>query len=439
MRRGVLACGAQKQHIASMSDDSSIDIITHGCRLNSYESEVMRHHAREAGLKDVVVINTCAVTAEAVRTARQSIRRTHRENPDRPVIVTGCAAQIDPEAFAAMPEVTRVIGNAEKMDAATFQPATLLEHPEKVRVNDIMDVREAAGHLVEGLEGRARAFVHVQNGCDHRCTFCIIPYGRGNSRSVPAGEVVDQVKRLVATGHQEVVLTGVDLTSWGGDLPGKPPLGNLVQRILKLVPDLPLLRLSSIDAIEMDEALFDVAVSEPRFAPYLHLSLQHGDTMMLKRMKRRHSREEAIELTARVKAARPEIVFGADLIAGFPTEDEQHFENLLSVVDACQLSFVHVFPFSPREGTPAARMPQLERALIKARAAKLREVAASALTRHLDSHVGNVRTVLVESGGQGRLPDFTQVTGLSGSLTHGAFAQINVTGHKDGKLVGEPL
>ena len=264
-----------------------LQIITHGCRLNSYESEVMRDHAEAAGLSDAVIINTCAVTAEAVRQARQSIRRARRDNPDAPIIVTGCAAQIDPTQFAEMPEVTRVIGNHEKMKAETFTSTHLMDAPEKVSVDDIMTVRETAGHLVDGLDGRARAFVHVQNGCDHRCTFCIIPYGRGNSRSVPAGEVVDQVKRLVARGHKEVVLTGVDLTSWGGDLPNTPPLGNLVARILKLVPDLPLLRLSSIDAIEMDDALFELAVSEPRFAPYLHISLQHGDPMILKRMNRK--------------------------------------------------------------------------------------------------------------------------------------------------------
>ncbi len=413
-----------------------LQIITHGCRLNSYESEVMRDHAEAAGLSDAVIINTCAVTAEAVRQARQSIRRARRDNPDAPIIVTGCAAQIDPTQFAEMPEVTRVIGNHEKMKAETFTSAHLMDAPEKVSVDDIMTVRETAGHLVDGLDGRARAFVHVQNGCDHRCTFCIIPYGRGNSRSVPAGEVVDQVKRLVARGHKEVVLTGVDLTSWGGDLPNTPPLGNLVARILKLVPDLPLLRLSSIDAIEMDEALFELAVSEPRFAPYLHISLQHGDPMILKRMKRRHSREDAIELTSKLKTARPDIAFGADLIAGFPTETEEMFENSVSLIEACDLSFVHVFPYSSREGTPAAKMPQLERKIVKERAARLREAANAALERHLKKHVGEIRRVLVEAGGQGRLADFTPVTGLPDALPHGEFADIRITGHTDGRLTG---
>ena len=397
----------------------------------------MRDHAQAAGLTDAVFINTCAVTSEAVRQARQSIRRARRENPDVPIIVTGCAAQINPKEFAEMPEVTRVIGNAEKMKAETFKPASLLDTPERVLVDDIMTVRETAGHLVDGIEGRARAFVHVQNGCDHRCTFCIIPYGRGNSRSVPAGEVVDQVKRLVASGHKEVVLTGVDLTSWGGDLPGHPPLGNLVSRILKLVPDLPLLRLSSIDAIEMDPALFELATSEPRFAPYLHLSLQHGDSMILKRMKRRHSREDAIELTRRLKAARPDIAFGADIIAGFPTETEEMFENSVRLIEDCQLSFVHVFPFSPREGTPAARMPQLDRKLIKDRAARLRDAGEAALNAHLARHVGQVRRVLAENNGAGRLADFTQVTDLPAHLQHGEFAELEITGQREGRLTGK--
>ncbi len=397
----------------------------------------MRDHAEAAGLGDAVIINTCAVTNEAVRQARQSIRKARRDNPEAPIIVTGCAAQIDPEHFSNMPEVTRVIGNAEKMRAGTFQPAKLLDSPERVTVDDIMTVRETAGHLVDGLDGRARAFVHVQNGCDHRCTFCIIPYGRGNSRSVPAGEVVDQVKRLVQRGHKEVVLTGVDLTSWGDDLPGNPPLGNLVARILKLVPDLPLLRLSSIDAIEMDEALFEVATGNDRFAPYLHVSLQHGDSMILKRMKRRHSREDAIALTQKIRAARPEIAFGADLIAGFPTETDEMFDNSVSLIEACDLSFVHVFPFSPREGTPAARMPQLDRPLIKERAARLRDAADAALQRHLARHQGEVRRVLVEANGQGRLADFTQVTDLPDEFPHGEFAEIRITGQRDGRLTGE--
>ena len=385
-------------------------LITLGCRLNSYESEVMRNHASAAGLEGAVIINTCAVTNAAVATARAAVRKAARDNPDAAIVVTGCAAQIDPKMFGDMPEVTRVIGNHEKMKAETWAPADLLGGTEKVRVNDIMSVTETAGHLIEGMEGRARAYVQVQNGCDHRCTFCIIPYGRGNSRSVPAGEVVEQVKSLVGTGHYEVVLTGVDLTSWGSDLPNEPPLGNLVQRILKLVPDLKQLRLSSIDAIEIDEALEEAVTGEARIAPYLHLSLQHGDDLMLKRMKRRHSRAEAIGLAQRLKAKRPEIAFGADLIAGFPTETEAAFENSLSLIEECHIAFLHAFPYSPRPGTPAARMPQLDGAVIKQRAARLRAAGEAALGRHLQSHIGTEAIALVERGSSARLPDFTPVT-----------------------------
>ena len=384
------------------------EIITLGCRLNTYESEVIRGHAETAGLKDAVIVNTCAVTAEAVRSARQTIRRARKTNPDKPIIVTGCAAQIDPTTFAEMPEVTQVVGNHEKMQAATWTPTAILDRPEKIRVNDIMSVRETASHLIDGMTGRARAYVQVQNGCDHRCTFCIIPYGRGNSRSVPAGEIVHQIQHLVDTGHYEVVLTGVDLTSWGGDLPNTPALGNLVQRILRLVPDLKQLRISSIDAIEIDEALFE-ALSDQRLAPYMHLSLQHGDNLILKRMKRRHAREEAIALTERLRGARPGIALGADLIAGFPTETEEAFENSVNLVEECGLSFLHVFPYSPRPGTPAARMPQLEKTIIKARAAKLRAVGDDALARHNKRHIGKNRVALVERGGMARLADFTQI------------------------------
>ena len=387
---------------------SSPQLITLGCRLNTYESEVMRGHATDAGLTDAVIINTCAVTSEAVRSARQTIRRAAKDNPGAPILVTGCAAQIDPDMFAKMPEVTRVIGNHEKMQAETWRPAELLGGHEKVRVNDIMSVRETAAHLIDGMEGRARAYVQVQNGCDHRCTFCIIPYGRGNSRSVPAGEVVNQVRRLVETGHYEVVLTGVDLTSWGADLPGAPELGNLVQRILKLVPELKQLRISSIDAIEIDDALMET-MAEPRLAPFMHLSLQHGDDLILKRMKRRHLRADAIALTDRLRAVRPDIAFGADIIAGFPTETEAHFENSARLVEECGLSFLHVFPYSPRPGTPAARMPQLTKAVVKARAARLRDVGAAALERHLRKYDGQTVEALVERGNSARLPDFTPV------------------------------
>ncbi|MBI1399777.1 tRNA (N(6)-L-threonylcarbamoyladenosine(37)-C(2))-methylthiotransferase MtaB [Hyphomonas sp.] len=413
-------------------------VITLGCRLNTYEAEVMRRHALEAGLGDAVIINTCAVTSEAVRGARQAIRRAAKDNPGAPILVTGCAAQTDPGMFAEMPEVTRVIGNHEKMQAETWKPADLLGGVEKVRVNDIMSVRETAAHLIDGMDGRARAYVQVQNGCDHRCTFCIIPFGRGNSRSVPAGEVVAQVKRLVETGHHEVVLTGVDLTSWGADLPGAPLLGNLVQRILKLVPELRQLRISSIDAIEMDEALIE-ALGEARVAPYLHLSLQHGDNLILKRMKRRHSREQAIALTDRLRTIRPDIALGADIIAGFPTETEAHFENSMRLVEECGLSFLHVFPYSPRPGTPAAKMPQVAKADIKTRAARLRAAGEAALTRHFARHVGEVREALVERGPAARLSDFTQVLLSDSGLEAGRTAPVRITGHDGKQLLGTPL
>jgi threonylcarbamoyladenosine tRNA methylthiotransferase MtaB len=417
----------------------SVDILTLGCRLNSYESEVMRGHAEAAGLQDAVIVNTCAVTAEAVRQARQAIRRARRERPDASIIVTGCAAQIDPASFAEMPEVTRVIGNEEKMKAETFAGLDILADSPRVQVNDIMSVKETAAHLVDGLDGRARAFVQVQTGCDHRCTFCIIPYGRGNSRSVAAGEVVDQVKRLVATGHYEIVLTGVDLTSWGADLPNQPKLGNLVARILKLVPDLKQLRLSSIDAIEIDEPLFDLLAHEPRIAPHLHLSFQSGDDMILKRMKRRHSRADAINLCNRLRAARPEMAFGADLIAGFPTETDEMFANTLASVDECGIDYLHVFPYSPRPQTPAAKMPQVARDVVKARAARLREKGAERLMLRLDRHLGGQAMALVEAGNRARLPDFTPVRIDGASPEPGRPALFRLAARTATELVGQPL
>ena len=408
-------------------------VITLGCRLNSYESEVMRGHAEQAGLDGAIIVNTCAVTAEAVRTARQTIRRAAKDQPDAPIIVTGCAAQVDADMFSDMPEVTRVIGNHEKMQAETWRPVDLLGGTEKVRVNDIMSVEETAGHLIDGMEGRARAYVQVQNGCDHRCTFCIIPYGRGNSRSVPAGDVVRMIQRLVETGHYEVVLTGVDLTSWGSDLPGAPQLGNLVQRILKLVPGLKQLRISSIDAIEMDEALFET-MRDPRVAPFMHLSLQHGDNLILKRMKRRHSREQAIELANRLREIRPDMALGADIIAGFPTETEAAFENSLRLIEECQITFLHAFPYSPRPGTPAARMPQLEKSVIKARAARLREVGQAARIRHLETYSGREADVLIERDATGRLPDFTPVSFDAGTAEAGRPIRARIIGHEQTRL-----
>ncbi|HSR71119.1 MAG TPA: tRNA (N(6)-L-threonylcarbamoyladenosine(37)-C(2))-methylthiotransferase MtaB, partial [Kiloniellales bacterium] len=347
---------------------SEPQIVTFGCRLNAYESEVMRGHARAAGCSDTVIVNTCAVTAEAERQARQAIRRARRDNPKSRIIVTGCAAQIDPARYAAMPEVDRVLGNAEKLAPESFYA----DDSQRVSVGDIMALRETAGHLIDGIAGRTRAFVQVQQGCDHRCTFCVIPYGRGNSRSLPAGAVVEQVRRLVENGAAEVVLTGVDITSYGGDLPGRPRLGQLVRRLLALVPELKRLRLSSIDAIELDDDLLRLLAEEPRLMPHLHLSLQSGDDMILKRMKRRHGRAQAVALCEEIRALRPDVVFGADLIAGFPTETEAMFRNSLSLVEDCGLTYLHVFPYSARPGTPAARMPQLPVALRRERAARLR-------------------------------------------------------------------
>ena len=404
---------------------SPVDVVTFGCRLNAYESEAIRAQAAADGVTNAVVFNTCAVTGEAVRQARQAIRKARRERPGARLIVTGCAAQIDPQAFAAMPEVDLVLGNAEKA-----APGALSETA-RVRVNDIMSVRETAGHLVDGLKDRARAYVEVQNGCDHRCTFCVIPYGRGNSRSAPAGEVVEQARRLTAEGYREVVLTGVDITSWGADLPGEPTLGQLVARILKLVPELPRLRLSSIDAAEIDPDLMRCLAEEPRLAPYLHLSLQHGDDLILKRMKRRHLRADALKLIADVRAVRPDTAFGADLIAGFPTETDEAFENTVRLVEEADLAFLHVFPFSPRPGTPAARMPQLPRAVIKDRARRLREAGEAALVRHLDRQVGRAVSALVEREGVARAEDFTEV-GFEGPAPVGEIAGFIVTGH-DGK------
>ncbi len=412
---------------------------TLGCRLNAYETEAMKALADQAGLGAAQIVNTCAVTAEAVRKARQEIRRLHRAHPEAPIIVTGCAAQTEPETFAAMPEVTRVIGNSEKMQPETWAQMVpdLIGETERVQVDDIMSVRETAAHLIDGFGSRARAYVQVQNGCDHRCTFCIIPYGRGNSRSVPAGVVVEQINRLVAQGYLEVVLTGVDLTSWGADLPATPRLGDLVRRILRLT-DVERLRISSIDSIEADEALMEAIATEPRLMPHLHLSLQAGDDMILKRMKRRHLRDDAIRFCTEARRLRPDMVFGADIIAGFPTETEAMFENSLELVAACDLTFLHVFPFSPRKGTPAARMPQLPRAVVKARAARLREAGARALQRHLEAQRGATHDVLMEAPDMGRTPQFTEVR-VAQPQSVGARIAARITGHHAGQLTAEAL
>lgn len=385
---------------------------TLGCRLNAYETEAMKELAAEAGLNGAVVINTCAVTSEAVRKARQEIRRLRRENPDARLIVTGCAAQTEPETFAAMPEVDLVIGNTEKMQPETWARLSpdFIGQTERVQVDDIMSVTETAGHLIDGFGTRSRAYVQVQNGCDHRCTFCIIPFGRGNSRSVPAGVVIDQIKRLVDAGYNEVVLTGVDLTSWGADLPAAPKLGDLVMRILRLVPDLPRLRISSIDSIEVDDNLMQAIATEPRLMPHLHLSLQHGDDLILKRMKRRHLRDDAIRFTEEARRLRPDMTFGADIIAGFPTETEAHFQNSLKLVSECSLTWLHVFPYSPRPGTPAARMPQVKGDAIKSRAARLRAAGEARVEAHLAEQIGRSHHVLMENPHMGRTEQFTEVT-----------------------------
>ncbi|MCA2006620.1 tRNA (N(6)-L-threonylcarbamoyladenosine(37)-C(2))-methylthiotransferase MtaB [Tritonibacter mobilis] len=405
---------------------------TLGCRLNAYETEAMKELSRQAGLENAVVVNTCAVTAEAVRKARQEIRKLRRDNPDAPIIVTGCAAQTEPETFAAMSEVTQVIGNSEKMQPETWQRMAkgpdFIGTTEKVLVDDIMSVTETASHLIDGFGTRSRAYVQVQNGCDHRCTFCIIPYGRGNSRSVPAGVVVDQIKRLVDRGYNEVVLTGVDLTSWGADLPATPKLGDLVMRILKLVPDLPRLRISSIDSIEVDENLMQAIATEPRLMPHLHLSLQHGDDLILKRMKRRHLRDDAIRFAEDARKLRPEMTFGADIIAGFPTETEAHFENSLKLVTECDLTWLHVFPYSKREGTPAAKIPsQVNGNVIKDRAARLRAKGDAQVAKHLSQQLGRQHNVLMENPNMGRTEQFTEVSFATPQI-EGALIQTRITG-----------
>lgn len=407
----------------------TIDVLTFGCRLNTVESEMMKREAEAAGLGDVVLVNTCAVTGEAVRQARQAIRRARRENPNARIVVTGCAAQTEPKTFEAMAEVDLVLGNDQKLDRASY--AGLADFgvgaSERVKVNDIFSVKETAGHLIEGLEGRTRAFVQVQNGCDHRCTFCIIPYGRGNSRSVPSGAVVDQVKRLVGNGYREVVLTGVDITSWGADLPGAPGFGKLVKALLRHVPDLERLRISSIDSVEADGDLMEAIATEPRLMPHFHLSLQAGDDLILKRMKRRHLRDDAIRFCAEVRALRPDVVFGADLIAGFPTETEAMFANSLSIVAECGLTHLHVFPYSPRPGTPAARMPQVEKVVIKERAARLRAAGDAAVGRHFAAEIGASRRVLVEKAGLGRTEQFTLTEIDRGEP--GDIVAATITGH----------
>ena len=410
---------------------SGARIITFGCRLNAYESQLI---AGIATGDDTIVVNTCAVTAEAERQARQAIRRARREQPDARIVVTGCAAQIDPQAYAAMAEVDQVLGNEEKLRAESYGAA------DAVLVGDIMAVRETAEHLVEGFDGRSRAFVQIQQGCDHRCTFCIIPYGRGNNRSLPVGEVVRQVRTVVENGTLEVVLTGVDITDYGKDLPGQPSLGQLVRRVLRLVPDLPRLRLTSVDPVELDRDLLRLLAEEPRLMPHLHLSLQSGDDLILKRMKRRHSRADVLRLCQEARRLRPDVVFGADLIAGFPTEDQAAFENSLSMVEACGLTHLHVFPYSPRPGTPAARMPQVDPKLRKARAARLREAGERARADFFEQQIGTTAEVLVERPGFGHSEHFAPVALAPGAYTNGrpdTIVRARITGATADRLLGQ--
>lgn len=410
------------------------EIVTFGCRLNAYESEVMRGHARAAGLSEVVIVNTCAVTSEAERQARQTIRKLRRERPDAKIVVTGCAAQIDPDRFAAMPEVDRVLGNQEKLAPESWGLAAT----ERVAVNDIMSVKETAAHLISGFEDRARAFIQAQQGCDHRCTFCIIPFGRGPSRSVPIGAMVEQVRALVAAGYREVVLTGVDITSYGPDLPGAPSLGQMIRRLLAAVPELPRLRLSSLDPVEIDDDLWRLIENEPRLLPHLHLSLQAGDDMILKRMKRRHSRADAVAFCQRARRARPDVVFGADLIAGFPTETDEQFDNTLRLVADCGLTWLHVFPYSPRPGTPAARMPQVHGTVRRERAARLREAGEAAAARTLAGMVGRRAAVLMEKPDMGRTEHFAEIR-LSGEFAPGSLVNAMITGCDGARLTGVAL
>ena len=417
--------------------NSKPKVLNFGCRLNSYESQIMLETAKQAGLKNILIVNSCAVTGEAVRQTRQAIRRNKRENPNQNIIVSGCAAQTEAQTFANMDEVDLVIGNNDKLELKTYQNLTFgVDINEKIKVNDIFSVKQTANHLIKGMDGRARAFVQVQNGCDHRCTFCIIPFGRGASRSTPMGHVVEQIKKLVANNYNEIVLTGVDITSYGSDLPGNVRLGNLVQQVLKHVPDLKRLRISSIDLVEMDELLFDAIVSEKRLMAHLHLSLQSGDNLILKRMKRRHSYEDVISLCENLRKNRPEIVFGADIIVGFPTETEEMFEKSMQIVREANIIYLHIFPYSKREGTPAAKIPnQVAKQTIKQRASKLRALGNEQFENLCKTRIGKIEQVLVERDGLGRSEQFIPVyfTGAK----QGEIVTVQISDYNDKGLIGE--
>jgi len=421
--------------MAGNKTNSEPQLVTFGCRLNTYESEVMRGHAKAAGLGDAIIFNTCAVTKEAERQARQAIRKARRNNPDAKIIVTGCGAQIDPEGYGGMEEVDQVIGNDLKLKAETWHT----KHNDPILVHDIMEVKETAGHLVEGFEDRSRAFLQVQNGCDHRCTFCIIPYGRGNSRSVPIGVIADQMKQLVEQGYKEVVITGVDVTSYGHDLPGQPTLGQMIRRVLALVPDLPRIRMSSLDPVEIDDDLWRLIAEEPRLMPHLHLSLQAGDDMILKRMKRRHLRQDVIDMCKRARDLRPDVAFGADIITGFPTETEEMFENTMRIVEECDLTYLHVFPYSEREGTPAARIPdQIDVSVRKERAKRLRDLGDKQLQKLLNANQNREAQIIVEKNNFGRTENFCPVT-LEGDFTAGSLIPVNLQTIKGNSLLGTPV
>lgn len=424
---------------ASSNQVIANQVITLGCRLNTYESKVIQDLANQAGVSNTIFVNTCAVTAEAERQARQAIRKIAKENPKAQIIVTGCSAQINPSQYQAMPEVSKVIGNEEKMQLNTYMN---LHHTDKVVVSDIMEIKETAAHLVSGFDGKARAFVQVQNGCDHRCTFCTIPYGRGNSRSVAIGEITAQIRQLLENGYLEIVFTGVDITAYGADLPGQPTLGQMIRRILALVPELKRLRLSSLDPVEIDEDLWRLIADEPRLMPHLHLSLQAGDNMILKRMKRRHLREDAIVFSNRAKTLRPDVVFGADLIAGFPTETHEMFKNSLRIIDECDLTYLHVFPYSPRPGTPAARMPQLNGNIIKDRARQLRVEGEKALSRTFKRFIGQTINVLVEETDgnfiKGKTDHFAPIQ-VPGTASIATVITVKITDSTNQHLIGQRL
>lgn len=417
----------------AITKNKGVEVVNFGCRLNAYESEVMRDHAQAVGLTNTVIVNTCAVTKEAERQGQQAIRRLKRDNPSATIIATGCGAQLDPAKYASMPEVARVIGNEHKMKRESFLP----ENTAPVLVSDIMAVRETAEHLIEGFDGRARAFVQVQQGCDHRCTFCIIPFARGNNRSVPMGRITEEVRALVAKGFKEVVITGVDITGYGSDLPGQPALGQMLRRLLAAVPELPRLRLSSIDPAELDDDLLAVIADNPRLMPHIHISVQAGDDMILKRMKRRHNRANVLAFCEKVRAVRPGVVFGADIIAGFPTETDEMFANSLALIDECGLTHMHVFPYSVRQGTPAARMPQVNGAVIKSRAAQLRERGKVTMAAYLSSRVGSVARVLIEGHNTGHCEHYVPVEVKDAN--HGELLDVRIIAATETSLIGERI